>query len=483
MNKIVASLIFSLLTITTVFGQTEKPAYKIDVKIKGTTDGQKLYLAHYYGNTQFIKVDSAEIKNEQLTFAGKTDLKGGVYLVVIDPSKFFDVIISGEEKEMSIETDTASLGRNVKFKGSKENLLTVSYREYLAKKSQQAKEINDKFSGSKATDEDKKLGGQKMDELRKEVDAYIEGFLKENGNTFAGKVVRVNQEPTIKPEDLPLLPSGKRDSSNILNIYKSKYFQNLDFSDERFLRSPFIQTKIEKYFKELVYQIPDSIIVDADRVLKQAKKNKDVYRYVLYLIANKYETTDIVGLDPVWIHLAENYYLKDADWMDSAQTAKFKARVNILKPIQTGKVMPNFILQDFQGKDHTFFESKSKYTIIYFYSPDCGHCKDNAPKLAKYYEESKDKGVTIFHVPTDHDEKKIKEFVTTHKLEALNNIWDAKMRYDFKSKYDVYSTPTSYILDKDKKIIARRISIEEIPKFLEYYDKKLEDEAKRAKIK
>jgi hypothetical protein len=34
---------------------------------------------------------------------------------------------------------------------------------------------------------------------------------------------------------------------------------------------------------------------------------------------HKYETTEIVGLDAVFIHLAENYYLKDADWLDSTQ--------------------------------------------------------------------------------------------------------------------------------------------------------------------
>jgi peroxiredoxin len=274
------------------------------------------------------------------------------------------------------------------------------------------------------------------------------------------------------PNEDPILPNGKRDSLFRFNMYKRKFFENIDFSDERILRTPFLQSKVEKYFKDLVYQVTDSINTDADKVLKLSKKNKEVYRYVLWMISNKYETTDIVGLDGVFIHLAEDYYLKDADWLDSTQRAKFRERVDILKPIQTGKVMPNFILEDTTGRVRTVFDTKAKYTVVYFYSPDCGHCRDHAPDLVKFHNENKSKGIEVYNISIDHDKKKTAEFIKTYKTGNMINLWDAKTYYDFRKKYDIYSTPTSYILDSQKRIIGRRIPIEEINKFIEFHEKK-----------
>lgn len=286
-------------------------------------------------------------------------------------------------------------------------------------------------------------------------------------------------EPEL-PKEAPKLANGRSDSTFLFNMYKKKYFENIDFTDERMLRTPFIQSKVEKYFKDLVYQMTDSVNTDADKVLSLAKKNNEVYRYVLWMITNKYENTDIVGLDGVFIHLAKDYYLKDATWLDSTQRAKFQERVNILEPIQTGKIMPNLILADSLGVEQNLLNVKSKYTIVYFYSPDCGHCKDHAPALVKYNEENKDKGITILNVMVDYDLEKMKKFVNTYKTGKMRNLWDSKGRYVFRNRYDIYSTPTSYILDSEKRILGKRIPIEEFNKFIEFHEKKQEAAQKKA---
>jgi hypothetical protein len=46
------------------------------------------------------------------------------------------------------------------------------------------------------------------------------------------------------------------------------------------------------------------------------------------------------------------------------------------------------------------------------------------------------------------------------------NAWDPYQITRFRFYYDVYSTPIIYVLDKDKKIIAKRIDIDVLKKFL-----------------
>lgn len=447
----------------------EKSAYHISVKMKGVEPDKYVHLAHYYGYNQYLKVDSVKAENGVLNFKGSEPLKGGIYLVVLSPSKYYDFVISGEETKFSFEADTTDYIKSVKFEGSKENDILFNYRKFLADKSDEAMSIQKQMSvqNDQASME---LNRNKMKNLQDEVTNYMKTTVTTNGNTFASKIIKANMEPEL-PKEAPILPNGKRDSTYLFNLYKKKFFENIDFTDERILRTPFLQSKVEKYFKDLVYQVTDSINVDADKVLKLAKKNKDVYRYVLWMVTNKYENIDIVGLDGVFIHLAEDYYLKDADWLDSTQRAKFQERVNILKPIQTGKIMPALILSDTLGIEQNLNNIKAKYTIVYFYSPDCGHCKDHAPELVKYYDENRSKGIEVLNVAVDYDLEKIKKFVSTYKTGKMRNLWDSKGRYVFRNKFDIYSTPTSYILDSEKRILGKRIPIEEFNKFIEFHEK------------
>ncbi|MBK9936599.1 MAG: AhpC/TSA family protein [Cytophagaceae bacterium] len=458
----------------------DKPAYNFTVKLPGLEEGRKVHLAHYFGYSQYFKVDSALVENGILTFKGTEPLKGGIYLIVLNQAKYYDFIVSGDEKDITIEADTLDFVKSVKFTGSKENDILFGYRKFLMEKSSEAMALQ-KLMQQQKDPASMEVNRGKMKKLQEDVNLYMKNVVADNKKSFAAKIINANIEPEL-PTEAPKLANGRTDSTYLFNLYKKKYFDNIDFSDDRMLRTPFIQSKVEKYFKDLVYQVTDSINVDADKVLKLAKKNKDVYRYVLWWITNKYENIEIVGLDGVFVHLAKDYYLKDVDWMDSTQTAKFRERVQILEPIQTGKIMPPLVLQDTLGRDINLYDIKAKYTIVYFYSYDCGHCRDHAPELVKYYEENKNKGIAIYHagihVTGDPAEelKKTKEFINNYKTKNLINVLDSKFRYDFRKKYDIYSTPTSYILDSEKRIIGRRIPVEEFNKFIEFHEKKVQAE-------
>jgi thiol-disulfide isomerase/thioredoxin len=470
-QKLVLLTMFSFLFTGLV---AQEKAYEITVKMPVDATQGKINLAHYFGNNQYIKVDSAVAQNGIIIFSGEEPLKGGLYLIVYSPGKFYDFVVTGKPAEqfMTIEADTADYVSSVKFTNSPDNDILFNYRRFLKSKSEEARIIQTE-AGIKNDGVSKQLMQQKMQTLQKEVSVFMAKTVADNEDTFAAKVINANIDPELPIEtEIPMLPSGKKDSTYLFKHYKAHFFDNLDFSDDRLLRTPFIQTRLDKYFKDLVYQVADSVIIDCDLVLKLSKENNEVYRYVLWWTTNRYETTEIVGLDAVFIHLAENYYLKDADWLDSTQRVKFQERVNILKPLQTGKVFPELTVYDLIGKEQKVANGNGEYTVVVFYSPDCGHCKDSAPELVKFYNEYKDQGIEVFNISTDYEPEKMKKFIVEYKTEDLINVWDAKGNYYFRNAFDVYSTPTTYVLDSQKRIIGKRIPIEELGRFLEFQKRK-----------
>jgi peroxiredoxin len=132
-----------------------------------------------------------------------------------------------------------------------------------------------------------------------------------------------------------------------------------------------------------------------------------------------------------------------------------------MKPNLIGNPAPNLVLWDTLGTEINLRDIDAKYTVLYFYDPDCGHCKTKTPILYASYPELQAKGVEILAVCTTTDERRWLEFIRENDLGWIN-IADLQAKTYFKFYYDVRSTPTVYILDKDKKILAKKIDVEQV---------------------
>ena len=93
----------------------------------------------------------------------------------------------------------------------------------------------------------------------------------------------------------------------------------------------------------------------------------------------------------------------------------------------------------------------------------------------------KKRGVKIFTVATEGDEKKITDFLTKDSLTDWTNTWDPDRVGDWRGKYDVYSTPTIYLLDEKKIIRGKRIDHSNIANVIDMLERKEKDKAKKTK--
>ena len=121
-------------------------------------------------------------------------------------------------------------------------------------------------------------------------------------------------------------------------------------------------------------------------------------------------------------------------------------------------------------------EVKADYTILIFWDVDCSHCQKEVPILLEQYNEliKEKKDVKVYSVYMQHEGEKYLKYIAEHKLPWIN-VYDGAHYNNAVEKYDVYSTPVIYILDKNKVIKAKRIDanhVKTIIKALESENKK-----------
>lgn len=468
-GRILLLIVLMGLSTTLLFAQ----GYKIKVKVKGLSEKDTLYLAHRFADKLYSDDTTLVDKSGMGTFSKKENLDGGIYVVIIPAlqKRYFEFLMD-KSTQFTIETDTADFIANIKASGSDENKVFFEWQRSMARLEKQMKAASDKmkeFTDKKMQDSVKvwQEKGVAIDNERK---SFWEKIKKDDPSSLLAKILNVLTPVEIPKPNYPE-NMAKRDSLVRLYQYvynKDHYWDNVDFNDDRLLRTPFIESKMKDFFKNIVLTVPDSLSKEATKLCELSRKNKYFFQYTVIYTTNHFETSQIMGMDRVFVNLAEKYYLSNQCWWaDSTLIAKIGERVTKIKPNMLGELAPDLKMEDPDGKMHQLRFVKADYTVLIFWEPSCGHCKKEIPKLHELYKTLRDKGVEVFAVYTQNDEAEWKKFIDEHGLDWVN-VYDRYHFTNFRNLYDIYSTPVVYILDKNKKIIAKRIGVEQIEKFLEY---------------
>jgi peroxiredoxin len=452
-----------LLLLLAVSFRASSQSSGYDLKVKTGLRDTLCHLANYYGEKQYLQDSAKSDVRGMVEFKGKEKLPGGIYLFVFPNKTYFELLLD-KEQAFTMECDPADVINTMKVKGSDENTRFYEYLQFIQKKSKEVEplktERKSKLDAKESTEElDKQIR-----EIDKSVIDYKKNYITQWPNTLLSKIFLASQE--VEVPDAPLLADGKKDSTFAYHYYKQHYFDNFDIADERLLRTPIYHAKLSNYIKNLVLQIPDSLIKECDMLVAKASANKETFKYMVWYLTNTYETANIMGLDAVFVHMALTYYTKEkAYWVDDATLYKIRDRAEQLDPILLGKKVRNLVLEDSSGVFRSLYDVKAKYTVLFFFDPDCGHCKKSTPPLIELYNRVRNQGVEIFAVCTEVEMEKWKAFIREHKLEWIN-VADPKLHNNFRHEFDIATTPQIFLLDSDKKILAKKIDVETLDKIL-----------------
>ena len=466
----------TIFTILSMVCGTANAQYQIKIHIDNLADST-IYLGYYFGDKQYVKDTVVLDKKANGVFEGKDSLPGGIYFIVVPGNMMFELIVDKDQK-FSLSTkyskNPVDLTKWLKVSGSDDMQIYIDYQQYMTHQGELAMGLRKRLKNTSNTEKETKEIQDSLNLLNDQVQAKWKEIEEKYPKSLIASVLFC-----IKEIDIPEPP---RDSNGVITdsmfqyrYYKKHYFDYVDFSDERLLRTQFYHPKIDRYFDKLVVPAPDSVIKESKMVLEKASANPEVFKYTLQIIFNKYNNSEIMGMDKVFVFLAENYYLNGkANWTDTTWLKKVQERVDELKPNLIGEQAPELKLIGYDNSLVSLYMINADYTVLFFFEPSCGHCKKATPKMKVLSDKYMDKGVVVLGIYTQVDHEEWKKFIEEQHLENWINAWDPYNQSHFRDNYDVRSTPTIYLLDKDKKIIGKRIDVETLEKMLEDEFKKKE---------
>ncbi|MFW6043770.1 MAG: DUF5106 domain-containing protein, partial [Marinilabiliaceae bacterium] len=366
----------------TAEGQNQEKGHEIEVNVDGLRD-TTLILGHYYNQRMFVDDTTRIDQSGKAIFKDKEPLPGGIYVVYLPSQRYFDLLID-EDQEFKVSVDTTDFVNSMKVEGSEQTRKFNEYQRFISERQGRARRLQQQLREKGPDTEEGQKIKEQLEELDQEVKDHWEKVIKENPETMLSiflKGIRDIEMPDFEaPQDAENPDSIIK--SKRYKYYREHYFDNIDLTDERVLRTPFFAKKVEDYFTNVLPQAPDTLIKEGIDLIEASKPSPEVYRFLVQYLFNYANESQIMGMDKMVVKLADKYYLSgDAEWAEEDFLKDLENRVEEMRPALIGKKGHDLKMQSYPGNYHRLHEINAPATILVFWETDCGHCKKVLPKL------------------------------------------------------------------------------------------------------
>lgn len=442
------------------------PAYRIEMHLAGLKD-TTAYLGYYYGESTYLN-DTAKVDSRgHLVFDGPKELAQGVYFLVLNKTRVFEFLVSSNQRFL-LEASTEDFVKTMKVTGDTDNRLFFESMVFNGERNQEAEPMVKVLRDSLASENAKKTARAEMEKVNKKVEAYQASIVAAHPQSLTARIMTATR-PMVIP-DPPKKANGSIDSTFQYRYYRSHFWDGFNLADDALIRlpRPVYQEKIKEYFSRVVPPMPDSVIAEIDRLASIARANQETYKYFIWMCVIEFQNPKIMGLDAVYVHLIRKYFESGQMdfWINATLRKNLKERADQIALSLIGQTAPNLIMLDKDMQPRDMHKIKNRYTILYIFDPDCGHCRQETPKLVKFYNENKLKfDFEVYAVSADTSMQKMKDFIKEMKMPWITVNGPRTYVGNYQKLYDADQTPTMYIIDQRKKIIAKKPPIEELKNF------------------
>lgn len=464
MKNFVSKSLFCTAFLMAFLVKTQAQSVKITVNYPPVKH-EKIYLAHYFGKRNAL-IDSAMLNtNSTAVFTRDSLLKGGIYFVTSEKKEVLFELLIDADQQFTISADKDDPAKGVSFTGSEINR---GFQEYVAIAGKHGAAVNQlrQLRSATTVEQEQSQYDKKIQEHIAGINQYRDSIISKSPESLLALLFQAMKEPQWPAMKSPASPT---DSAQAFQQYKRSYWESVPLNDDRLIRTPFFEPKLERYFRDLVSPEPDSIIAEIDMMLLYARSSPEMFQFLMVHFVQKYVNPEYMGQDAVFVHLFDKYINTGMTPFFTTQYREFlDKRAYSLMANLIGQPASNMQMLTIDGKPSSLYNINADFTVLVFWDPTCGHCKELLPKVDSIYNAKwKNEGVSIYAIKVDGPQAEWTKFIKDHKLEHWAHVYQSPAQAEkeqrdgipnFRQLYDVYMTPALFLLDKDKRIIAKKLS-------------------------
>ena len=259
-------------------------------------------------------------------------------------------------------------------------------------------------------------------------------------------------------------------TSSLCWAQNTHFWDGIEAFDGPTDENPILASQIDFYFDKLVAPLPDSITLEINRLVEKTESNTDLRDFILWHLLEKYRHPEYMGQDQVFIWLYDQYFsqleIKD---LNETNLAMICDKAEQLRRLALFNMAPDFKTED----SLNLYSIESEYTVIFFYDHDCDVCRQEMRDLDSVCIEHPEITVLAMDMNLDStanssDKFEIRtqgngDFKSPIRHRQITNPSELIALTD---TYDIETTPLIYVLDRDKRILAKKIQAKQIPLIL-----------------
>jgi len=426
--------------------------------VKGTLDSEQNYtwvVLYQLKGAKLLYIKNATITNGEFSINFPENASAGMYRLLYNQQNqgFVDFIYNNENVQLKFDPENPF--ESVEFITSEENKLFTSYLFESANWQQELDAYQISYFNMEGEEEIALLQSEYSNLVTK-FNTFQTEFEKKSEGKLALHFIKANHKYYS--------PTLIKTPQNYLNSEKKHFFDFINFEDEVLLNSIFLSELITDY----VFYLNGSEDVEVQNILyKNATKEviekiknihlkSEIISTLLYAFA-QVENTILVDF------VIENYYNKLPENLKNKNTIiEIKEKVKLA----IGKTAPEITWQENNTiKKLSELTTASNYVVV-FWSTSCSHCLNEIPQLYEFIKDKK--GLNVIAIALEEDEVDFNKY--TSKFEKWTNILGLnKWQNPLAKAYQINATPSYFVLDKNKKIIAKPDYFSDVKVFFETY--------------
>ncbi|MCP4312004.1 MAG: AhpC/TSA family protein [Bacteroidetes bacterium] len=442
-------------------GRIQAQPYLVQGSIEYAGEGS-IYLASYYGD-RFRIVDSVENSGGTFHFLLSEEVPAGIFRLIYpevyqgirSENRFVEFIYNHTDISFNVSLDQ---NRPLPgFENSVENQVYFEFMSFQLDYEAKLSSLYGRLSPAMPGDSSYESVVRQYEELQIGRKAYMESQTELYPELYATRIMNAFRAPVV---------SGTMSHHERIDSLKRLFFDVAPIDDPALLCAPVYTFRLVEYLSLFrvdtftVEQQELQFMEAVDRILVNVAPVPELRSFVVEFLLDGFE---LLGMEQVQLHLAD-HYLDESCESDVAELVKI--RMEGYRRMSVGATAPDFTFRDILGKNHTLSEMPDSLTLVMFWASTCQHCREMISDLQSWYLEENTRGVEVVAISIDSSAALLQKYIEEQELPWITIHdplgWNGKVPGD----YNIYLTPSLFLLDRERRILARPVSFRQFYRFL-----------------